>query len=65
MNCSIRGRIFSNLIFNCKDFKKDENYKKMLIKNEDVDEFGYKGFYLLTINYLMVLVYSYESDDQI
>ena len=45
------GEFDTNLIFNCKDFKKDENYKKMLKKNEDIDDFGNKGYYLMHKDY--------------
>jgi hypothetical protein len=53
------GEFDTNLIFNCREFKKEENYKKMLKKNEDVDDFGNKGYYLMHKDYQMVLVYSY------
>ena len=59
------GEFDTNLIFNCREFKKEENYKKMLKKNEDVDDFGNKGYYLMHKDYQMVLVYSYQSEDQI
>ncbi len=45
------GEFDTNLIFNCKEFKKEENYKKMLKLNENVDDFGNVGYYLMHKDY--------------
>ena len=55
----------TSLVFNPKVFKEDENYKKMLLPEEDVDDQGNKGYYRLRKDYQLCLIFNYVSDDNI
>ena len=41
----------TNLIFDSKTFRENENYKKILKPEEDVDDQGNKGYYLMKKDY--------------
>ena len=55
----------THLLFNSKEFRENENFKKMLKENEDVDNDGNKGYYFIKPDYQLALIYNYESDAHI
>ena len=57
------GLFNTDLIFDFKRFRKDENYKAILQKEEDIDDQNNVGCYFMNMDFQIVFIYSFQGDD--
>ena len=60
-----QGVFDADFIFQFKKFRENENYKAILMKEEDEDAQGNKGIYLMKKDFQLCLIYSFKSEKEI